>query len=142
MPTRQIAADQIPAGKSSEEVIGAAITAGTTPCLIFNTAPAAVPQFQKAVGLVSLSDFSDGITAIESRSGDRASQYKSPDGKYYQMPWKTNPVMIFYNKDVFQKAGISDHRSTAQDVRRLPEHVGNAREQRRREGRDLALAHV
>ena len=48
-----IAADQIPAGKSSEEVIGAAITAGTTPCLIFNTAPAAVPQFQKAVGLVS-----------------------------------------------------------------------------------------
>jgi multiple sugar transport system substrate-binding protein len=102
-----VAADQIPAGKSSEEVIGAAITAGTTPCLIFNTAPAAVPQFQKAVGLVSLSDFSDGITAIESRSGDRASQYKSPDGKYYQMPWKTNPVMIFYNKDIFQKAGLS-----------------------------------
>src|SRR6202158_3254296 len=61
---QQVTADQIPAGKSSEEVIGAGITAGTTPCLIFNTAPAAVPQFQKQVGLVSLSDFADGTSAI------------------------------------------------------------------------------
>ena len=22
------------------------------------------------------------------------------------MPWKTNPVMIFYNKDIFKKAGV------------------------------------
>ena len=36
-----------------------------------------------------------------------ADQYKSPDGKYYQLPWKSNPVMIFYNKKVFAKAGIS-----------------------------------
>ena len=31
----------------------------------------------------------------------------SPDGKYYQLPWKSNPVMIFYNKKEFTKAGIS-----------------------------------
>ena len=103
---QQVTANQIPAGKSSEEVIGAAITAGTTPCLIFNTSPAAVPQFQKQVGLVSLNDFADGASYIEARSGGQAAQYKSADGKYYQMPWKTNPVMIFYNKDVFQKAGL------------------------------------
>lgn len=103
---QQVSADQIPAGKSSEEVIGAGITAGTTPCLIFNTAPAAVPQFQKQVGLVSLSDFQDGASYIEARAGTQSSQYRSPDGKYFQMPWKTNPVMIFYNKDVFQKAGL------------------------------------
>jgi len=106
-PKEQVTAQQIPAGKSSEEVIGAAITAGTTPCLIFNTAPAAVPQFQKQGGLVNLSNFSDGNSFIEGRTGSGASQYKSTDGSYYQMPWKTNPVMIFYNKDVFQKAGIS-----------------------------------
>jgi multiple sugar transport system substrate-binding protein len=103
---QMVTGEQIPAGKSSEEVIGAAITAGTTPCLIYNTAPGAVPQFQKQGGLVSLSDFSDGTSYIESRTGARAGQYKSPNGKYYQMPWKTNPVMIFYNKDVFQKAGL------------------------------------
>lgn len=105
-PNEQVSGEQIPAGKSSEEVIGAAITAGTTPCLIFNTAPAAVPQFQKQGGLVSLSSFSDGNSFIEGRTGNGASQYKSTDGSYYQMPWKSNPVMIFYNKDIFKKAGL------------------------------------
>jgi multiple sugar transport system substrate-binding protein len=104
--SEQVTAEEIPAGKSSEEVIGASITAGNTPCLIFNTAPAAVPQFQKQGGLVALDSFSDGASYIQQRTGPRADQYKSPDGKYYQMPWKTNPVMIFYNKDVFAKAGL------------------------------------
>ncbi len=104
--SEQVTGEQIPAGKSSEEVIGAAITAGTTPCLIFNTAPAAVPQFQKQGGLVSLGSFSDGNSFIEGRTGNGASQYKSTDGNYYQMPWKSNPVMIFYNKDLFKKAGL------------------------------------
>jgi multiple sugar transport system substrate-binding protein len=102
----QVTAEQIPAGKSSEEVIGASITAGNTPCLVFNTAPAAVPQFQKQGGLVALDSFGDGASYIQGRTGPRAEQYKSPDGKFYQMPWKTNPVMIFYNKDVFAKAGL------------------------------------
>jgi multiple sugar transport system substrate-binding protein len=103
----QVTGEEIPAGKSSEEVIGASITAGNTPCLIFNTAPAAVPQFQKAGGLVALDDFSDGASYIKDRTGDRADQYKFTDGKFYQMPWKTNPVMIFYNKKVFAKAGLA-----------------------------------
>src|ERR1700749_1610832 len=89
-------AQEIPAGKSSEEVIGAAITAGNAPCLIFNTSPAAVPQFQKQGGLVALDDF-DGATAYATeRTGDLANQYKSPDGKLYQLLGKSNPVMIFY----------------------------------------------
>ncbi|BAS15976.1 protein involved in carbohydrate transport [Arthrobacter sp. Hiyo8] len=37
-PDQQVDAQEIPAGKSSEEVIGAAITAGNAPCLVFNTA--------------------------------------------------------------------------------------------------------
>ena len=56
-------------GKSSEEVIGASITAGNTPCLIFNTAPAAVPQFQKQGGLVALDSFPDGAAYIKARVG-------------------------------------------------------------------------
>ena len=92
---QKVTAEEIPAGKSSEEVIGAAITAGNAPCLVFNTAPAAVPQFQKQGGLVALDDFDGGTAYIEDRTGPVAEQYKSPDGKYYQMPWKSNPVMIF-----------------------------------------------
>ncbi len=101
-----VTAQEVPAGKSSEEVIGAAITAGTEPCLIYNTSPASVSQFQKQGGLIDLHTFADGASYIEGRTGDLAKQYQSSDGHYYQMPWKSNPVMIFYNKKVFAKAGI------------------------------------
>lgn len=102
----QVTGQEIPAGRSSEEVIGAAITAGNTPCLIYNTAPVAVPAFQKQGGLIDLSTFPDGAEYIEARTGDAASQYASADGDYYQMPWKSNPVMYFYNKAIMSAAGI------------------------------------
>jgi multiple sugar transport system substrate-binding protein len=105
-PDEKVTGQEIPAGRSSEEVIGAAITAGNTPDLIYNTAPVAVPQFQKQGGLVDLSAFPDGTDYIESRTGDAASQYASADGRYYQLPWKSNPVMIFYDKKIMTKAGI------------------------------------
>ena len=105
-PKEKVTAQEIPAGKTSEEVIGAAITAGNAPCLVFNTSPAAVPQFEKQGGLVALDGFSGAKSYVEDRSGDQAEQYQSPDGKYYQIPWKQNPVMIFYNKDLFKKAGL------------------------------------
>ena len=105
-PDEKVTAQEIPAGKTSEEVIGAAITAGNAPCLVFNTSPAAIPQFQKQGGLVALDSFTGATSYVEDRSGAAADQYKSPDGKYYQIPWKQNPVMIFYNKDLFEKAGI------------------------------------
>ncbi|WP_433158515.1 extracellular solute-binding protein [Kribbella sp. CA-247076] len=103
---QKVTAQEIPTGKSSEEVIGAAITAGNAPCLIFNTSPASVSQFQKQGGLVPLDGFDGGTSYVEERSGDVAGQYKSTDGKYYQLPWKSNPVMIFYNKKAFAKAGL------------------------------------
>ena len=106
-PQEKVTAQEIPAGKTSEEVIGAAITAGNAPCLVFNTSPAAVPQFQKQGGLVALDDFAGAKDYIEARSGDSADQYQSPDGKFYQIPWKQNPVMMFYNKDLFRKAGLN-----------------------------------
>lgn len=105
-PDEQVTAQEIPAGKTSEEVIAAAITAGNAPCLVYNTSPAAVPQFQKQGGLVALDGFDGATEYIEERSGDVAEQYKSPDGQYYQIPWKSNPVMIFYNKGVMEKAGV------------------------------------
>jgi multiple sugar transport system substrate-binding protein len=106
-PSETVSAQEIPAGKSSEEVIAAAITAGNTPCLIYNTSPASVPAFEQQGGLVPLQDFADGASYIEARTGEQAGQYKSPDGNYYQLPWKSNPVMLFYNKKIFAKAGIS-----------------------------------
>jgi multiple sugar transport system substrate-binding protein len=106
-PGQKVSGQEIPAAQSSEEVIGAAITAGSEPCLIYNTSPAAVPSFQQERGLVPLNDFPGGAAYIQARTGASASVYRSADGKYYQLPWKSNPVLIFYNKTEFAKAGIS-----------------------------------
>ncbi|MEU2681749.1 extracellular solute-binding protein [Streptomyces sp. NPDC007107] len=105
-PGQHVTAQQIPAGKTSEEAISASIIAGTSACLVFNTAPASVPTFEKQNGLVALSDFPDGDSYIESRGGALTGQYASPDGKFRQLPWKSNPVMILYNKKIFEKAGL------------------------------------
>ncbi|MEU0446054.1 extracellular solute-binding protein [Streptomyces tendae] len=105
-PGEHVKAQQIPAGKTSEEAISASIIAGTSACLVFNTAPASVPTFEKQNGLVPLSDFPDGDAYIQERGGALTDQYRSPDGKFYQLPWKSNPVMILYNKKIFEKAGL------------------------------------
>ncbi|MDQ2739700.1 MAG: sugar ABC transporter substrate-binding protein [Actinomycetota bacterium] len=105
-PREKVTAQQVPADQSSEEVIGAAITAGSEPCLIYNTSPASVPDFERQGGLVPLNDFPDGVSYIKARTGSAADAYKSSDGKFYQLPWKSNPVVIFFNKKEFAKAGI------------------------------------
>lgn len=105
-PDEEVSAQEIPAGESSEEVIQASIAAGNTPCLIYNTSPAAVSQFQRQEGLVALDDMPGGAAYVEERTGDGVQQYMSEDGNYYQLPWKANPVMIFYNRAMFEEAGL------------------------------------
>lgn len=104
-PDQKITAQEIPASSSSEEAITAAITAGTAPCLVYNISAAAVPGWVRQGGLVDLTQFDGAEQYITDRSGDGVSIYQT-DGKYYQMPWKSNPVMVMYNKDIFTKAGI------------------------------------
>ncbi|MFE8956351.1 extracellular solute-binding protein [Streptomyces althioticus] len=105
-PDQRVKVQQIPAGKTSEEAISASIIAGSSACLVFNTSPASVPTFEKQNGLVPLSDFADGDAYIKGRGGALTDQYRSRDGKFYQLPWKSNPVMILYNKKIFEKAGL------------------------------------
>jgi multiple sugar transport system substrate-binding protein len=105
-PRERIRAQKIPAGKTSEEALSASIVAGNSACLVFNTSPASVPQFQKQAGLVPLDGFPGAEKYITARTGKRAAQYRSEDGKFYQLPWKSNPVMILYNKKLFAKAGL------------------------------------
>ncbi|GED37317.1 extracellular solute-binding protein [Microbacterium oxydans] len=103
-PDEKVKAQEIPAGSSSEEAITAAITAGTAPCLVYNVAPAAVSGWVKQGGLVDLSKIDGGSDYITERGGD-VDAYAS-DGSFYQLPWKSNPVMVMYNKALFQAAGI------------------------------------
>ncbi|MDQ0614718.1 multiple sugar transport system substrate-binding protein [Microbacterium sp. W4I4] len=104
-PDEKVASQEIPAASSSEEAITAAITAGTAPCLVFNIAPAAVSGWVKQGGLVDLSSIKGADDYITERGGE-VSGYQT-DGKFYQLPWKSNPVMVMYNKELFTKAGLN-----------------------------------
>ena len=114
-PNEQVTAQEIPAGKTSEAVIGAAITAGNAPCLVLQHGARSRPASSRSRAASSTCRSSpDGDSYIEGRSGTLADQYKSAvDGDYYQLPWKSNPVVIFYNKKLFAKAGISTDRPGA-----------------------------
>jgi multiple sugar transport system substrate-binding protein len=97
----------IPASQSSEEVLLAAIAGGTTPDLCSNMWPGAMDEFINAGGLVRLDQFEDffeyNLTRVpESLMGT----FSASDGHYYQLPWKTNPIMIMYNKKMFREAAI------------------------------------
>ncbi|GAA1309905.1 extracellular solute-binding protein [Brachybacterium tyrofermentans] len=107
-PDEQVTLQEVPAGASSEEAISAAIVAGTTADLVFNASPAALPDWVRAGGLVDLTTFEGGREHIESRTGQRARDYAEDGGQggYYQLPWKSNPVMVMFNKEIFAAAGI------------------------------------
>lgn len=104
-PDQKVTSQEIPAASSSEEAITAAITAGTAPCLVFNIAPAAVSGWVRQGGLVDLSSLDGADDYISQRGGD-VDSYQT-DGKFYQLPWKSNPVMVMYNKELFTKAGLN-----------------------------------
>ena len=107
-PEEPVTLQEVPAGASSEEAISAAIVAGTTADLVFNASPAALPDWVRAGGLVDLTAFEGGREHIEQRSGELARGYAEDDGAggYYQLPWKSNPVMVMFNREIFAAAGI------------------------------------
>ncbi len=97
----------IPASQSSEEVLLAAIAAGTTPDVCSNMWPGAMDDFIASGGLVSLDQFPDFVDYISGRvPADLLETFRAVDGHFYQIPWKTNPIMIIYNKNIFRDAGV------------------------------------
>jgi len=105
-PEEPIRMQEIPAGRSSEEVITAAITAGTTPDLLFGVALAPLPMWARSGGMVDLTGFEGAEAYMADRTGaDRVDQFRI-DGAHYVLPWKTGPVMIMYNKGLFAAAGL------------------------------------
>ena len=97
----------IPASQSSEEVLLAAIAGGTTPDLCSNMWPGAMDEFINAGGLVRLDQFDDFFEYNLARVPEELmGTFAASDGHYYQLPWKTNPIMIMYNKKMFRKAGV------------------------------------
>ncbi len=105
----QVKMQPIPASQSSEEVLLAAIAGGTTPDICSNMWPGAMDEFVNAGGLVRLDQFPDFYDYnIERVPEVLMETFAASDGHYYQLPWKTNPTMIMYNKRMFRDAGIEE----------------------------------
>ncbi|PIU45624.1 MAG: ABC transporter substrate-binding protein [Ignavibacteriales bacterium CG07_land_8_20_14_0_80_59_12] len=108
-PKIQVRMQQLPVNQSTEEVIVAAVSAGTTPDICSNIWPGSVPEYARAGALVRLNQFADFDSLVRARMSEAAmAGFRSEDGNSYQIPWKTNPVMMIYNRQLFRRAGIAN----------------------------------
>lgn len=106
-PDIQVDLQALPAGQSSEEVLLAAIVAGTTPDICSNIWPGVVGDFVEAGGVLPLDGFPGFDSLAASRYGeDLLAPFRAEDSRVYQLPWKTNPIMMVYNAGLFRDAGI------------------------------------
>lgn len=106
-PDIQVDLQPLPAGQSSEEVLLAAIAAGTTPDICSNVWPGVVDDFVRAGALVALNEFADFDSLSSARFPEgTVARFRAGDGSIYQIPWKTNPIMMLYNRKIFRDAGI------------------------------------
>ena len=107
-PGVQVTVQPIPAGQSSEEVILASIVAGTTPDLCSNIWPGVLHDLVRAGGVVPL----DGMPGFDSLMTARVppelvERFRSPDGRFHQLPWKTNPILMMVNPAMLRDAGVA-----------------------------------
>lgn len=129
-PDIQVKMQPLPASRSTEEVLLAAIAARTTPDVAANIYPGAISQFVDAGGLYAhetLPGFSEFMNA---RSGEAVMElYTHPTGHVYQIPWKANPVMFAYNVALLAEAGIdpaelATYSGFLDAARKVEEHWG------------------
>lgn len=106
-PDIHVRMQPIPVSQSTEEVLLAAIAGGTTPDVCSNIQPGALYDYTRAHGLVPLDRFPGFDTLLQTRSDSALREtFRSPDGHFYQLPWKSNPVMMFYNRRLLREAGV------------------------------------
>jgi multiple sugar transport system substrate-binding protein len=103
----RVAVRPVPSGQSSEEVILAAVASHTTPDIYASAFPGQMQDLIDARGVVRLDDFPDFAAVLGERMAeDTLEQYRAPDGHYYQVPWKTNPILVQYNTRLLREVGV------------------------------------
>jgi len=105
----KISFQPVPEGQSSEEIILAAVVGKTTPDIYSNMWEGNVEDYARAGVLVAL-DTLQGFKDFIYQRCDSAviKEVTSSDGHIYQIPWKINPIMMIYNKNIIQQLGLSE----------------------------------
>jgi multiple sugar transport system substrate-binding protein len=99
----------VPEGQSSEEVILAAVVGETTPDIYSSMWQGDVEVYAQAGVLIPF-DTLDGFNEfIYSRCDSNViEEIRSLDGHIYQIPWKTNPIMMIYNQNILRELGLNN----------------------------------
>ena len=97
-PNDQVKYQAVPEGRSSEEIILAAVVGNTTPDIYSNMWQGDVEAYAQAGVLVALDSLKGFLEFLYERCDSSViEEIKSLDGHIYQIPWKINPIMLIYN---------------------------------------------
>jgi multiple sugar transport system substrate-binding protein len=112
-PDKRMNFQPIPEGQTSEEILLAAVVAGTTPDIYSNIWQGAVEFYRKSNCLIAL-DTLDGFLEFINLRCDQATidEITADDGHIYQFPWKINPFMTIYNYSLLGSIGLEEPPTT------------------------------
>jgi multiple sugar transport system substrate-binding protein len=100
-PKDQVKYQPVPEGRSSEEIILAAVVGKTTPDIYSNMWQGDVEAYAQAGVLVALDSLDGFLDFLYERCDSSViEEIKSLDGHIYQVPWKINPIMLIYNVNI------------------------------------------
>ena len=117
-PDVQVSVQPLPAGRSSEEVLLAAIVAKATPDVSSNVSSALLARLVRAGGVVRLDNRVATSARLEERTNSAMlASLRLPDSGIYAFPWKTNPEMLMYNVDLLAAAGVRPPRTHTELLR-------------------------
>jgi multiple sugar transport system substrate-binding protein len=112
-PEHLINYQPVPEGRSSEEIILAAVVGKTTPDIYSNMWQGDVEAYAQAGILIPLDTIPGFINFLEERCDSQTvAEVTAGDGHIYQIPWKINPIMMVYNVKLLQSIGYNDPPST------------------------------
>ncbi len=112
-PQIRIKYQPVPEGRSSEEIILAAVVGKTTPDIYSNMWQGDVEFYAQSGVLVPLDTLPGFLDFIYDRCDSATvSEVISSDGHIYQIPWKINPIMMVYNKSLLREVGYTNPPST------------------------------
>jgi multiple sugar transport system substrate-binding protein len=99
----------VPEGRSSEEIILAAVVGKTTPDIYSNIWQGDVEAYAQAGVLIPF-DTLDGFKEFIYERCDSSviEEIRSQDGHIYQIPWKINPIMLIYNENIIAELGLEN----------------------------------
>jgi len=116
----------IPEGQSSEEVILAAVVGKTTPDIYANMWQGNVEMYANAKVLIPLDTLKGFLDFMYERCDSAViREITSSDGHIYQVPWKVNPILTIYNKNIFAANGIAEPPKTYSAYRHAAEVIKN-----------------